>query len=342
MTEQGLAISSNKGVMPALSMQDAKTRYNALVEYTKTMMTSGKDFGSIPGTGTKPTLLKPGAEKLCSLFGLTPIFDTLKCVEDFEKGLFFYRIKCTLMRGDDVIASGIGSCNSMEKKYRYRWVPEYKASDDEKAKAVDVQERNGQYGPYKMLKIENSEPFDLVNTIDKMAQKRALVAATLIGTNASEFFTQDIEDMSYVEGDYSEVTPEQAKAQPRQTHQTNTASPKPDAGDRPWSADELKAVLEYNASNKGEYYATEKQRNLLAALLSEHFQDDQKRHEASLWLFGAASTNDIDGSMVKVALDWLKPEKDDGGAYVIDASAKTELSSALTAALVAQGQQPLI
>jgi hypothetical protein len=34
----------------------------------------------------------------------------------------------------------------------------------------------------------------VVNTIQKMAQKRALVAATLISTSASEFFTQDVED----------------------------------------------------------------------------------------------------------------------------------------------------
>jgi hypothetical protein len=34
----------------------------------------------------------------------------------------------------------------------------------------------------------------VVNTIQKMAQKRALVAATLIATSASEFFTQDVED----------------------------------------------------------------------------------------------------------------------------------------------------
>ena len=39
----------------------------------------------------------------------------------------------------------------------------------------------------------------MVNTIQKMAQKRALVAATLIATSASEFFTQDVED-----GDLSE------------------------------------------------------------------------------------------------------------------------------------------
>src|SRR5436305_40562 len=38
---------------------------------------------------------------------------------------------------------------------------------------------------------------DQVNTIQKMAQKRSLVAAVLIAVNASEFFTQDVEDMPF-------------------------------------------------------------------------------------------------------------------------------------------------
>ena len=117
---------------------------------------------------------------------------------------------------------------------------------------------------------------------------------------------------------------------------------KPQPGERPWDADTLREVLEYNAHERGNYNASEKQRNFLGSLLNEHFQDDRKRHEASLWLFGKASTKEIDGAMVKVALDWLKPEKDDGGAYTIDSTAKTELGSVLTAALVAQGQEALL
>ncbi len=47
-----------------------------------------------------------------------------------------------------------------------------------------------------LYRIPNPDVADLVNTIQKMAQKRALVAATLIATSASEFFTQDVEDTS--------------------------------------------------------------------------------------------------------------------------------------------------
>jgi hypothetical protein len=45
-----------------------------------------------------------------------------------------------------------------------------------------------------LYRIPNPDVADVVNTIQKMAQKRALVAATLLATSASEFFTQDVED----------------------------------------------------------------------------------------------------------------------------------------------------
>ena len=110
---------------------------------------------------------------------------------------------------------------------------------------------------------------------------------------------------------------------------------------RPMTPEILKEALETKVAELGEYGATDKQRNLLGSLLSQHFQDDTKRYEASKWLFGAASTKQIDGALVKAALDWLKPEKDDGGAYVIDRDAQAELSSVLTVALQAAGQRAL-
>ena len=110
---------------------------------------------------------------------------------------------------------------------------------------------------------------------------------------------------------------------------------------RPMTPEILKEALETKVAELGEYGATDKQRNLLGSLLSQHFQDDTKRYEASKWLFGAASTKQIDGALVKAALDWLKPEKDDGGAYVIDRDAQAELSSVLTVALQAAGQMAL-
>jgi len=55
--------------------------------------------------------------------------------------------------------------------------------------------------------------------VQKMAQKRALIAATLLAVNASEFFTQDIEDM-VIDGEWSPVR--EAKA----TETKTTEQPK--------------------------------------------------------------------------------------------------------------------
>jgi len=46
-----------------------------------------------------------------------------------------------------------------------------------------------------VYRVPNEDIFSQVNTILKMAEKRALVAATLVTTNASDFFTQDMEDL---------------------------------------------------------------------------------------------------------------------------------------------------
>ncbi|MDR1328620.1 MAG: hypothetical protein LBK23_03380 [Oscillospiraceae bacterium] len=76
------------------------------------------------------------------------------------------------------IAYGIGSANSHEKKYRYR-----------KDKST------GEL-------IENPDPADSVNTLIKMANKRAFVDATLKATGASRMFTQDAEDFAAMTGQY--------------------------------------------------------------------------------------------------------------------------------------------
>jgi len=155
------------------------------------------------------------------------------------------------------------------------------------------------------------------------------------------------EDGNVIEGSYSE--PEPVDNPDPINEAISDAGPEAidfpvvehDFKTRPYSPETLKAALEVKAG-KSSNAATDKQRNLLGALLSEQFQDDTKRYEASEWLFGAASTKDIDGAMVKAALDWLNPQKDDGGAYVIDENARKELSSVLPVALIKQGQDALL
>ena len=262
-----MALNQPSAIMvidPAKAIADSKARKDIVVAMREAdILRPGIDFGPVPGTD-KDTLLKPGAERLCAAFSLDPRFDTLTAVEkwDGDEPLFFYRVMCRLIHIETglEVATGIGSCNSREAKYRWRWVEEAKlppgldkfklesrnATLSEFKFAIDKAETTGKYakpaaywqafkdaiengtarkvtrttsrGPsdaYEIggvqYRIPNDDVFSLVNTIDKMACKRALIAATLIGANASEFFTQDIEDMpgfglDVIEGVYTEIT----------------------------------------------------------------------------------------------------------------------------------------
>ena len=207
-------------LMPVMDIESAIDRRNAIVEFVAGIMEEDRDFGKIPGT-TKPTLLKPGAEKLTTFFGLSPRFSIEEKDLDWtgehhgHEPFFYFQYKCQLWRGDLLAGEGLGSCNSWEKKYRYRLESKgcpkcggdfiIKGKEEYGGGWLCFAKKGGcgQKWPDGAVEIEdqktgmilNDNPSDLVNTIDKMSQKRALVAATLIAVNASEFFTQDMEDI---------------------------------------------------------------------------------------------------------------------------------------------------
>ena len=175
-------------------------------EFIDSQMIEGTDYGTIPGT-KKPTLLQAGAQKLEKLFFLrSESKQTEKIVkEDYE--FIKYAYKTFVYRGDILVATCEGTCNSRETKYRYRWIPEWEASDQikETIKAESRQAKSGKkYNWYKML---NTELAEVENTIMKMAQKRSYVGAVLIATNSSGRFTQDMEDMKKPETDKKEIIP---------------------------------------------------------------------------------------------------------------------------------------
>jgi hypothetical protein len=237
-------------VAPVATIEEAGTRYEEFQRFVKGQLKKDIDFGVIPGVD-KPTLLKPGAEKLATFFGLRSVLSERESVKDWTgkdhngEPFFYFEYTCDLYRGEQIVASSVASCNSMEKKYRYRNVQEEDVPSNldknnlrkvggkrtEFKFAIDKAETSGQYGKpqsywdewnraisdgraklidkatktgkllpaYEMdatsYQIPNPDIPDLVNTIQKMAQKRAIVGSVLIATNASGFFTQDVEDM---------------------------------------------------------------------------------------------------------------------------------------------------
>ena len=188
-------------VTPVMTVDQAMSHLNTLREFRKKVLVQGTDYGVIPGTD-KPTLFKPGAEKLANIFGLAIEHQVVEKVEDWDKGLFSYTVRCVIRsrRDGGTVADCLANCNSREDRYRYRNIFEWEATDEQKAKAVKVSTRKKKKGTgtYKVYQLENTEPFSLVNTLQKMAQKRAMVGAVLIATRASEEYTQDVEDLAPV------------------------------------------------------------------------------------------------------------------------------------------------
>lgn len=182
-----------------LSLEQMAENLRLLDEIRRKILRPGVDYDAVPGTD-KPVLLKPGAERLLQFFGLGHRIQCVDQKEDWDRGFFYYRFKATIVKqypgNTIVVAECEGSANSKESRYRDRWVTENKLKElGISTVGLETRQKEGRYGPYTEYKIENPDPFSLVNTLQKMAIKRALVGATLQATGTSGFFTQDLEDM---------------------------------------------------------------------------------------------------------------------------------------------------
>lgn len=158
MSEQivnSLSIIENVNLQQVQGTLQKIHQFQGLVQ---SQLKQNHDFGIIPGT-PKPTLLKPGAEKIQMMMGLTSEFEIVDSTRDFENGFFQYQVKCRLGKNGLIITEGLGACNTKEKKY---------------------------------VKMD---PFTMDNTVLKMAKKRAYIDAILLVASLSEVFTQDIEDL---------------------------------------------------------------------------------------------------------------------------------------------------
>lgn len=317
-------VVQDKFMMPVADVQTAMSRYQAFKDFVGGILKENTDFGSIPGSD-KPALLKPGAEKLGAFFGLSPKFIPVEVVNDWTgkdhngEPFFFYHYKCQLFRGDYFAGESFGSCNSWEKKYRYRWENEmnlpantdlskYECKDgtiSEFAFAIDKAETTGKYGKPaeywqkfkdaidngtarhfmrktkkgdemdaweiggKLYAIPNKDVADQVNTIDKMAQKRAFIAAILVVTNASEYFTQDLEDYTYeqtgevIEGEVVESKPKKKRI-------------------KKFTDAQIGAVIQYEKEFENKDLEHNHVVNLLS--LSEKIDDKTPENEIIMWV----------------------------------------------------------
>lgn len=200
-----------------LAASDLVAQVHLIQEVMRAVMKDGGHYGKIPGCGDKPTLLKPGAEKLAMTFRLAPEFEILE--RDLGNWHREYRVDVKLYTIPDhiFVGSGTGSCSTLEAKYRFRTGPveltgrpvpkEYwdlRKTDAPKAQELIggrgfTTKKNPDTGGWEIAiageKVEHDNPADYYNTVLKMAKKRGLVDAVLTSTAASDIFTQDVEDM---------------------------------------------------------------------------------------------------------------------------------------------------
>lgn len=178
-------------VVAPLSAQAMRARVNLIQEVMAGVMKDGEHYGVIPGCGKKPTLLKPGAEKLLSTFQIAPEFK----VEDLSNlDSVRYRVTARgLSSSGCFLGEGVGECSTMEDKYKWR-----KCSSQLEYEATAEDRRRQKYTSYGAMNQVRTEPYDYANTVLKMAKKRALVDMVLTVTAASDIFTQDIEEMEFL------------------------------------------------------------------------------------------------------------------------------------------------
>lgn len=196
-----------------VSLESLVARVEKIREVHKHVMKEGHHYGVVPGTSSKPSLFKPGAELLTLLFQLDPQFSS---ADQYTGDHLESVVTCTLYHAPTGtrVGSGVGSCSTRESKYAWRqgerlcplckkpaiikgreeygggWVC-FTRKNGCNAKFEDRDTRITQQN---VGRVANPDLPDNYNTVRKMGCKRAHVAAILFVTGASEIFTQDVED----------------------------------------------------------------------------------------------------------------------------------------------------
>ncbi|GAY74241.1 exodeoxyribonuclease X C-terminal domain-containing protein [Lentilactobacillus kosonis] len=152
-------------------MRNELTAINHFQAMVQEQLTENQDYGIIQGTN-KPTLLKPGAEKILMIMGVQSKYEIVDKIEDYQKGYFDYTVQAKLLKNGMLLTEGLGSANTNEKKFQRK----IKNSSGEK-------------------EVDPNSGFDMKNTVLKMAKKRAQIDATLTIASLSNIFTQDLDEL---------------------------------------------------------------------------------------------------------------------------------------------------
>lgn len=191
---EGSSLATIPGGGPAslvsVGTRELRARVQAIQQAMSEVMKQDVHYGVVPGA-KKPSLWKPGAELICTMFGLAAIVKSVVVADEPDRvirwkgqqyvdgpqgrvkvevegetyGLYEIASVCDIVnQSGQVLASCSGSANNVENKYRTLSV------------------------------------WDTRNTLRKMSEKRAIVASVLVATGASDMFSQDLEEQELLPG----------------------------------------------------------------------------------------------------------------------------------------------
>jgi hypothetical protein len=221
-----LVVAEQRGILSIdldIATAQMAKQMEGLRKLKESVLHEGEDYGTIPGTD-KPTLLKPGAEKMGMLFQVTQ-GEPQVTERDLPGGHREYRVLSPMIHRTTgtCLGYGFGLCSSMESKYRYRrgepettgqpvppsyWAAKESAGNDKNgwkkaAEAIGgrdfMAKKNPDTGRWEIYRksaerLENPDLADSFNTVLKMASKRSYIDGILKATGSSVFFTQDLDD----------------------------------------------------------------------------------------------------------------------------------------------------
>lgn len=232
------AVRSSEAIVARdeISVEELLGQRDKIVQAMERAMRPGIHYGLIPGV-QKPSLFKPGAELLNVLFRLAPSYHSERMWHDDGHLTVVSRCVLTHIPTTLTIGEGEGLCSTRESRYAYRQggrtCPECGQTAIIKGKAeygggwlcfarkggcgakwADDTDQAGEFESAEIGRVENPDIADSYNTVLKMADKRALIAAILNCTAASDVFTQDVEDMSQQQGAIESNAPSERAERP--------------------------------------------------------------------------------------------------------------------------------
>jgi hypothetical protein len=218
-------------------VEKAKQRLAKLEEFFRAVMKPDEDYGPAYKGSKAIILYRGGGDKMCQFLGVVQRPKVTDKIEQWalEGGLpfFHFQLESELvsLRSGQIVAVGMGSCNSREVKYRYRNA-ERKCPECSNAAIIPSKfedRRTGKKGWYclpgkggcgnkfepedrritqqEVGRIENTEIADLHHTILRVAKKRANGDSIVTISRAIGFMVAGVKDDKHDQEDGDDDEP---------------------------------------------------------------------------------------------------------------------------------------